>query len=89
MSEISSIVFDNSIVEGEPVTKGQPLGSFNYGGSSFAVIYENLPGMGLSFENAAGIPYPENPPPATSSSGAGQYVTKIGSKVGQWVPSVE
>lgn len=84
MSEVSSIEFDSNLVAGTTVTKGQEMGKFNYGGSSFAVIYERLPGKKLIFENDEGIPYQQNPVVASGSSGSGGQLTKIGSKIGVW-----
>ena len=34
---------------------------FNYGGSSFAIIYEKLPNKELIFVNDSGVPYPQRP----------------------------
>lgn len=84
MSEVSSIEFDSNLVAGTTVTKGQEMGKFNYGGSSFAVIYERLPGKKLIFENDEGVPYQQNPVVASGSSGSGGQLTKIGSKIGVW-----
>ena len=38
MTEISSCVFESDIYEGTTVEKGQPLGHFQFGGSSGIVI---------------------------------------------------
>jgi phosphatidylserine decarboxylase len=84
MSEVSSVDFDSAIVENAMVTKGQPMGTFNYGGSSFVIIYEKLPGKTLEFVNAAGKPYEKNPPLPGGSSGTGDEVTWIGSQIGIW-----
>lgn len=85
MSEISSIDFDSSMVGGASVHKGQEMGRFNYGGSSFAIIYENIPGWELYFESPEGTPYPKNPVLPKGSSGHGSNVTNIGSKIGRWL----
>jgi phosphatidylserine decarboxylase len=84
MSEVSSIEFDKKMKKGAKVTKGQEMGNFNYGGSSFVIIYENLPGKKLVFQNSLGTPYPANPPQATSSAGTGVDVTNIGAQIGVW-----
>lgn len=84
MSEVSSIEFDAAMVKGATVSKGQEMGMFNYGGSSFAIIYEKLPGKKLIFENAAGKRYKQKPPLPKGSSGTGGDVTLIGSQIGVW-----
>lgn len=84
MSEVSSVDFDNTMVAGAKVKKGDEMGTFNYGGSSFAVIYEKLPGKELVFENAEGKKYMQNPPLPSGSSGTGGEVTNIGSQIGYW-----
>lgn len=84
MSEVSTIAFDAQMKQGAQVRKGQEMGMFNYGGSSFAIIYENLPDKQLVFMDAQGQHYPQRPPTATSSSGAGGEVTNIGAQIGVW-----
>ena len=84
MSEVSTISFNGQMVQGEQVHKGQEMGMFNYGGSSFVIIYENLPDRQLVFMDADGNHYPQRPETATSSSGAGGNVTNIGSQIGVW-----
>jgi phosphatidylserine decarboxylase len=85
MSEISTISFDPKMKKGATVTKGQEMGTFNYGGSSFVVIYQNLPGKRLFFINAAGIPYDQTPVLPQGSASAGGEQTLIGSQIGVWV----
>lgn len=85
MSEVSSVVFDGDIVRGAQVKKGQEMGTFQYGGSSFAVIYQKLPRKLLVFANAKGQLYPKDPTPAQGSSDTGSAVTNIGSQIGVWV----
>jgi phosphatidylserine decarboxylase len=85
MSEISTITFDPKMKKGATVTKGQEMGTFNYGGSSFAVIYQNLPGKRLFFINADGIPYDQTPVLPQGSASTGGEVTLIGSQIGVWV----
>jgi phosphatidylserine decarboxylase len=84
MSEVSTISFDPAMKEGAMVKKGQEMGTFNYGGSSFAVLYEKLPKKVLVFTDAKGNLYPQDPPPAASSSGTGNYPTNIGAQIGLW-----
>lgn len=84
MSEVSSIEFDPTMKKGAKVHKGQEMGMFNYGGSSFAIIYEKLPNKELIFVNSDGVPYPQRPVLPTGSSGTGGNVTNIGSQIGIW-----
>lgn len=84
MSEVSTIDFDPAMVEGASVRKGQEMGTFNYGGSSFAIIYEKLPGKELVFVNAKGVKYDRRPPLPSGSSSTGGEVTLIGSQIGIW-----
>jgi phosphatidylserine decarboxylase len=69
---------------GATVSKGEEMGSFNYGGSSFAVIYEKLPDKELIFVNDDGVPYPQHPVLPRSSAATGGNVTNIGSQIGIW-----
>jgi len=85
MSEVSTVKFDDDLTKGTKVKKGQEMGTFLYGGSSFAVIYQKLPKKLLVFANAQGQLYPQDPPPAASSSSTGSAVTNIGSQIGLWV----
>ncbi|SHO55412.1 phosphatidylserine decarboxylase family protein [Vibrio quintilis] len=84
MSEVSTISFDKKMVRGAEVSKGQEMGMFNYGGSSFVMIYENLPDKQLVFMNAEGKHYPQRPDTAASSAGSGNNPTYIGSQIGVW-----
>lgn len=84
MSEVSTVGFDPTMTKGATVSKGEEMGSFHYGGSSFVVIYQNLPGKQLVFMNSQGVPFPQQPPPPGSSAGASSYGTNIGSQIGQW-----
>lgn len=84
MSEVSTISFDENMKAGAKVKKGQEMGMFNYGGSSFVVIYQNLPNKQLVFMDADGNHYPQQPPQATNSAGSGSYVTNIGAQIGVW-----
>lgn len=85
MSEVSTISFNDKMVEGAPVKKGDEMGMFNYGGSSFALIFQHLPKKRLVFMQANGDLYEEDPQGATSSSGSGGEPTLIGSQIGVWV----
>lgn len=84
MSEVSSVAFDPAMKSGARVRKGQEMGMFNYGGSSFAILYEKLPGKELIFVNNEGIPYPQRPVLPSGSSSTGGNVTLIGSQIGVW-----
>ncbi|WP_437610786.1 phophatidylserine decarboxylase associated domain-containing protein [Erwinia sp. V71] len=84
MSEVSTIAFDASMKKGAQVKKGQEMGMFNYGGSSFAIIYQNLPDKQLVFMDAKGQHYPQRPVLPTSSAGTGGNVTNIGAQIGVW-----
>lgn len=83
MSEVSTIAFDPEMKGGASVTKGQEMGMFNYGGSSFAIIYEKLPDKELFFVDSDGNPLPQRPVLPTDSSATGE-VTNIGSQIGIW-----
>lgn len=84
MSEVSSIEFDGDMQAGAQVSKGQEMGMFNYGGSSFVIILQNLPDKQLVFMDESGAHYPQRPAGANNSSGAGENVTNIGSQIGVW-----
>ncbi len=83
MSEVSTVTFDQRMKRGAAVKKGEEMGMFHYGGSSFVVIYENLPDKQLLFMDSQGNAYPQQPPPPGSSAGASNYGTNIGSQIGQ------
>lgn len=85
MSEVSTISFNDEMKKGATVNKGQEMGMFNYGGSSFAILFQNLPDKKLVFMQSDGTLYDENPPAASSSSGSGGEPTSIGAQIGQWV----
>ena len=84
MSEVSSVKFDDTMKKDAPVKKGEEMGSFHYGGSSFVVIYQNQPDKQLVFKNDKDVYYPSQPPPPGSSAGASNYPTWIGSQIGEW-----
>lgn len=93
MSEVSTVSFDPNLKKGSQVKKGDEMGMFNYGGSSFALIFQDLPDKKLEFkfkpatavDGIAEIPYPMNPQGASSSAGSGNYPANIGSQIGVWV----
>ena len=85
MSEVSSIVFDDKMnVPKAQVTKGQEMGKFEYGGSSFVMIFQKLPGKRLIFQDSFGNVYDKRPVLPKGSSSVGGNITLIGSQVGKW-----
>jgi len=86
MSETSTITFDPKMSDPDnrTVKKGQEMGTFNYGGSSFVIIYEKMPGKSLVFMDADGNLIDQNPPLPSDSSSTG-VPTDIGSQIGLWV----
>lgn len=85
MSEVSTVTFDSKMVKGAQVKKGQEMGSFNYGGSSFVLIFEKRPNKKLVFMDAQGNLMPRQPVLPSGSSSTGGVVTSIGAKIGQWI----
>lgn len=83
MSEASSVAFDPAMRRGATVRKGQEMGMFNYGGSSFAVIYEKLPGKELVFLDAEGVPTP-NRSNLFGAMGQGGHPVRVGARIGVW-----
>jgi len=84
MSEVSTVQFNENMTAGTSVKKGDEMGMFNYGGSSFVLIFENVPGKKLMFQDASGMPYMENPPLPSGSAGTGGQPTLIGAQIGVW-----
>jgi len=84
MSEVSTIEFNDQMTAGAQITKGQEMGMFNYGGSSFVIIFQDLRNKQLVFMDDQGNHYPQRPEGAMNSSGAGANVTNIGSQIGVW-----
>ena len=84
MSEVSTVQFNANMTEGATVSKGDEMGMFNYGGSSFVLIFEKIPGKKLVFQDACGMPYMEDPPLPSGSSGSGGQPTLIGAQIGVW-----
>lgn len=84
MSEVSTISFDTQMVAGAQVSKGQEMGMFEYGGSSYVMIFQKLPGKKLIFQDAMGQVFDKNPAPPQGSADTGGNVTLIGGQVGKW-----
>ena len=84
MSEVSTVQFNANMTEGATVSKGDEMGMFNYGGSSFVLIFEKIPGKKLVFQDACGMPYMEDPPLPSGSAGSGGQPTLIGAQIGVW-----
>ncbi len=84
MSEVSSIAFDSEMTAGKEVTKGKEMGKFQYGGSSYVMIFQKLPGKKLLFYSGSGEIYDKRPVLPKSSAGTGGNVTLIGSQIGKW-----
>ena len=87
MSEVSTISFNSDMKKGKEVSKGDKMGTFNYGGSSFVVIYEKLPNKDLIFINAEGKLLEQNPPLPSDSSSTG-VPTNIGAQIGLWIEHI-
>jgi phosphatidylserine decarboxylase len=84
MSEVSSVKFDSTMIANASVTKGQEMGMFHYGGSSYVLIFQALPGKRLVFQSEAGNTYPKHPELPTGSASTGGNVTLIGAQIGKW-----
>ena len=84
MSEVSTVQFSDKMIQGATVKKGDEMGMFNYGGSSFVLIFEKIPGKKLTFQDASEMPYMENPPLPSGSAGSGGQPTLIGAQIGVW-----
>jgi len=95
MSEVSTIAFDAQMTAGAKVNKGQEMGMFEYGGSSFVMIFQKIPGKKLIFQDAMGQVLDRLPAPPQGSADTGGNVTLIGGQVGKWedvdfcIPSIE
>lgn len=85
MSEVSSVIFHPSMVKGAQVKKGQEMGAFNYGGSSFVLIFQDLPNKKLVFMDGRGNLMPQRPILPQGSASTGGVATSIGAKIGQWI----
>lgn len=85
MSEVSSVQFDEAMkIPAHQVKKGDEMGMFHYGGSSYVMIFQKLPGKSLLFQNAEGIPFAKRPVLPKGSASTGGNVTMIGSQIGVW-----
>lgn len=84
MSEVSSVVFNDQMKANNTVSKGQEMGMFQYGGSSYVMIFQKRPGKRLIFQNAAGEVYAKRPVLPKGSASTGGNVTLIGSQIGKW-----
>ncbi len=84
MSEVSTIAFDAAMIKDATVSKGQEMGMFRYGGSSYVLIFQKLPGKKLFFQNGAGTVYEKHPVLPKSSASTGANVTNIGAQIGVW-----
>ena len=90
MSEVSTVKFCKPLEQ--HVTKGDEIGMFQYGGSSFVTIYQRLPGKRLVFQNSFGKRYGKRPGLPNSikdmehtfASGDSSYMTLVGSQIGLW-----
>ena len=85
MNEVSTVVFDQAVKEGSQVRKGQEMGMFKYGGSSFAILFQKLEGKELVFHSGKpGGHLPQRPRLPTSASSLGGIRVDIGSQIGAW-----
>ncbi|MFC1750593.1 phophatidylserine decarboxylase associated domain-containing protein [Pseudomonadota bacterium] len=84
MSEVSTVAFDEKMTAGTTVHKGQEMGMFQYGGSSYVIIFQKLPGKKLIFQNSAGDVYDKTPVLPKGSASTGGNITLIGSQIGKW-----
>lgn len=84
MSEVSTIAFHDKMKQGSKAKKGAEMGMFQYGGSSFVMVFQKLPGKKLFFQSGSGQIYEKRPVLPKSSSSTGGNVTLIGSQIGKW-----
>lgn len=83
LNEVSSIEFNADIVGGAEVAKGQEMGMFKYGGSSFAILFQKLDDKELVFHNGE-YHFPQRPELPTGASAKGGTCVKVGSQIGAW-----
>ncbi len=88
MSEVSTVSFDTTMAQGKSVSKGEEMGTFQYGGSSFVIMFQKLPGKRLVFETQDGEKYKKRPVLPKGSANTGGNVTLIGSQIGIWKPEL-
>ena len=55
MSQISSVVFEDTVVTGAEVKKGDPLGRFLFGGSDIVMIFEKAAGFKITVPVAGDV----------------------------------
>jgi phosphatidylserine decarboxylase len=84
MSEVSTIAFNSQMQAQQPVKKGQEMGMFEYGGSSYVMIFQSLPGKKLFFQSGSGQVYDKRPVLPKGSADTGGNVTLIGAQIGIW-----
>lgn len=84
MSEVSTVKFDKAMKQDAEVNKGQEMGVFMYGGSSYVMIFQKLPGKELFFQNATGTIYDKSPELPKGSASVGGITTNIGAQIGKW-----
>lgn len=91
MSEVSTITFKADATPTGPamkkdvqVKKGDEMGRFQYGGSSYVMIFQKLPGKKLFFQSGTGVVYEKHPVLPKGSASTGGNVTLIGSQIGKW-----
>ncbi len=88
MSEVSTVKFDETMEKGNKVKKGEEMGTFQYGGSSFVIMFQKLPGKRLTFEDQSGQKYQKRPVLPKGSANTGGNVTLIGAQIGIWEPAL-
>lgn len=88
MVEVSTVKFNEPL---DAVTKGDEIGMFQYGGSTFLTIYQKLPGKRLMFQDSFGNRYdkrPEIPKGLKDIENTfatdGGHITLVGSQIGKW-----
>ena len=82
MVEVSTIYFTKK--RGDFVQNGEEIGYFQFGGSSFAIIFENLEKYNkkLSFQFENGTLIPQNPPlPNPTGEAPGEVIIGVGSQI--------
>lgn len=85
MGEVSTISFDEKMKKSTSVHKGEEMGTFNYGGSSFVMIYQKMPNKKLVFIDAEGNLIPKEPILPEGSASVGGITINIGAQIGKWI----
>ena len=88
MGEVSTISFDEKMKKSTSVHKGEEMGTFNYGGSSFVMIYQKMPNKKLVFIDAEGNLIPKEPILPEGSASVGGITINIGAQIGKWIDVV-